>query len=501
MIMQIIRKAAEVRILEHRADASGHTLAELMERAGTRSAQWLMEHHLTERGVLFLCGKGNNGGDGYVAARVLTESGFRADVVQVDGLPATELAKNAAVRATGAGVQVRMMPEVSPADYSCVVDAVYGIGFRGGLHKNAAEIFRMVNLWPVHRVALDLPSGAVCDTCEADPDTFRAADTLSFMCIKPVHVHAPSDAYCGRVHSVSLDIPTELEAGLPEYGRIPDAADVAAVLPVRREESSKGTYGRALLLCGSWGMAGAAALAASGALKSGCGLVELAVPEKIYPILAGNLWEPVYLPLQDDDRALGDALSRAKAVLAGCGCGTDAETVRRIHLLTTETKCPLILDADGINCISAHKIDIGGSRAPRILTPHPGEMARLMGCTVAEVQHNRVQMALTAAKQHQAIVVLKGHHTVTACPDGTTYINPTGNSGMAKGGSGDLLAGMMVSLLAQGMAASDAAWVAVYLHGLAGDLCRKHLSVRTMQPGDVAAYISEAFRQVEERVE
>jgi NAD(P)H-hydrate epimerase len=128
-------------------------------------------------------------------------------------------------------------------------------------------------------------------------------------------------------------------------------------------------------------------------------------------------------------------------------------------------------------------------------------MARLMGCTVAEVQHNRVQMALTAAKQHQAIVVLKGHHTVTACPDGTTYINPTGNSGMAKGGSGDLLAGMMVSLLAQGMAASDAAWVAVYLHGLAGDLCRKHLSVRTMQPGDVAAYISEAFRQVEERVE
>ncbi len=499
--MQIIRKAAEVRILEQRADANGHSLAELMERAGTRSAQWLMDHHCTEQGVLFLCGKGNNGGDGYVAARVLTEAGFRADVIQVDGPPTTELAQNAAARAAAAGVQVRALEEVGPADYHCVVDAVYGIGFRGGLRANASQVFRTVNSWPVHRVALDLPSGTVCDTCEADPDTFRAADTLSFMCIKPVHVHAPSDDFCGRVYHIGLDIPAELEADLPEYGRIPDEADVAAALPVRREESSKGTYGRALLLCGSWGMAGAAALAASGALKSGCGLVELAVPEKIYPILAGNLWEPVYLPLQDDDHVLTDALSRAKAVLAGCGCGTAEDAVRRIRLLTTETKCPLILDADGINCISTHKIDIGGCRAPRILTPHPGEMARLMDCTVAEVQQNRVQIALTAAKQYQAVVVLKGHHTVTACPDGTVYINPTGNSGMAKGGSGDLLAGMMVSLLAQGMAKKDAAWAAVYLHGLAGDLCRQHLSGRTMQPSDVAAYISEAFRQVEERVE
>ncbi len=497
--MQVIRKAAEVRILEQRADANGHSLAELMERAGTRSAQWLMKQPSSARGVLFLCGKGNNGGDGYVAARVLNEQGFRADVLQADGLPNTDLAKAAAARAEAAGVQVRTADDVHPADYGCVVDAVYGIGFRGGLRPHVATLFAMVNQWPVHRVAFDLPGGAVCDTCEADVNTFRADDTLSFMCIKPVHVHAPSDAFCGRVHFIGLDIPEELESDLPVYGRIPDDADVAAILPVRRAESNKGTYGRALLLCGSWGMTGAAALAASGALRSGCGLVELAIPERIYPILAGALWEPVYLPLGTDADALPGAVERAKAVLVGCGCGTDAQTAERIRLVTEQRKCPVILDADGINCISVHKIDIGGSLAPRILTPHPGEMARLMGKTVREIQQNRVQIAVEAAQKHQAVVVLKGHHTVTACPDGTVYINPTGNDGLAKGGSGDLLAGMMVSLLAQGMTAANAAWAAVYLHGLAGDLCRRDYPARTMQPSDVVQYLPEAFRQVKER--
>lgn len=499
--MKMIRKAAEVRVLEQRADANGHRLAVLMDRAGTRSAEWLMAHARVDGGVLILCGKGNNGGDGYVAAEVLRRHGHRVALLQVDGAPATDLAKHAAARAEAAGAEYVTPENIRPEAYTCVVDAVYGIGFRGGLRPAPAELFERVNQWPVHRVALDLPSGTVCDTCEADPRTFRADDTLSFMCLKPVHVHAPSDACCGQVHHISLGIPAELEADLPEYARLLEAADIAALLPPRNAESNKGTYGKALCVCGSWGMAGAAALAASGALKSGCGLVQLAVPEEIYPILAGALWEPVYLPLKSGNGhftvehlpTLRQAASGAAALLIGCGMGLSDDTAAVTMNLLAEVEKPMVVDADGINCISRHKMKLQKRTAPWILTPHPGEMARLTGKSVQEIQRSRVDIARAAAKEQNAVMVLKGHHTVIAAPDGRVWINPTGNDGMAKGGSGDLLAGMLVSLLAQGMDPAAAACAAVYLHGLAGDLCRAELSPRAMQPRDAAEKLSAAF--------
>lgn len=508
--MKIIRKAAEVRTLEQRADSNGHSLASLMEKAGTRSAEWILSHcELSAGRVLILCGKGNNGGDGYVAARVLRIHNCSVDILQVDGAPATDLARNAAACAEAAGISYVSLEGIQPEAYCCVVDAVYGIGFRGGLRDTAAKVFTVVNRWRIPRIALDLPSGTVCDTCEADPCTFRATVTLSFMCLKPVHVHAPSDAFCGHVYDIGLDIPAELEADLPVYAKMLEGPDVAAKLPERSEESSKGTYGRALCLCGSYGMAGAAALAATGALKTGCGLVQMAIPESIYPILAANLWEPVYTPLTEQNGRLAvtnaekmiAAAKHAKAMLIGCGMGVSPAAELLTERLVREAECPLILDADGINCICAHKMVMQERSGALVLTPHPGEMARLTGKNIQDIQQNRVVCARETAAMYRAVVVLKGHHTVIADPDGSVYICPTGNNGMAKGGSGDLLAGMMVSLLAQGMNPTAAACAAVYLHGLAGDLCREKMSCRAMQPSDMASCISDAFCTIEEEAD
>lgn len=489
--MQFVYTAAAVREIEQAAVAHGISLRTLMRRAGTQAAQWILDHCPDGR-ILILCGKGNNGGDGYVAARVLAEAGKTVDILPVDGAPVTDLAQEAAAQLTAHDAIRRIPPDAPiPDHYAVIVDAVYGIGFRGALREPAATILHRANQCHARRVAIDLPSGAVCDTCCADPMTFRADDTLALICPKPVHLHAPSDAFCGRVTVIDLGTPpTECR---PEAAWV-QGADVAAMLPPRPEDSNKGSFGRALCVCGSYGMAGAAALAATGALRSGCGLVQLAVPAELYPILAGALWEPIYLPYrQTESDAVCRALPHANAVLFGCGAGTGDTADRMLAALLAHGTSPMVIDADGINRLPAHINELDAYRAPCVLTPHPGEMARLTGCTVQAVQAARVRTAREFATAHGVYVVLKGHHTVIAAPDGRVRICCTGNSGMAKGGSGDLLAGLLTGLLAQKTDAFDAATAAVYLHGRAGDLCARRLHPRTMQPTDMAADLAAAF--------
>ena len=493
--MQSVYTAAEVRQMEQNAVAQGTDLRTLMRRAGTRAAQWILKNCPAGR-VLILCGKGNNGGDGYVAARVLAEQGRAVDILRVDGAPVTELAQEAAGLLDGCESVRVLAPDVPVADgYAVIVDAVYGIGFHGALSDRAAAVMDRVNRGRARRVALDLPSGTECDACRADPLTFRADDTLTFICWKPVHLHAPSDGFCGRV--TVIDIGTPPSAATP-YAELPDGGDISAMLPLRPEESSKGSFGRALCVCGSYGMAGAAALAATGALRSGCGLVQLAVPDTLYPILAGTLWEPVYLPYRPGDTAaVCGALGRADAVLFGCGGGTDDCADRMLAALLARGDGPMVIDADGINLLAAHIDALDAYGAPCVLTPHPGEMARLVGGTVQEIQTARVPTARAFAQAHGVCVVLKGHHTVIAAPDGRVRICCAGNSGMAKGGCGDLLAGLLTGLLAQGMDAHDAATAAVYLHGRAGDLCARRLHPRVMQPSDMAADLGTVFGEME----
>ncbi len=280
---------------------------------------------------------------------------------------------------------------------------------------------------------------------------------------------------------------------------------VRAALPQRPVDGHKGTFGRVLLVVGSYGMAGAAILSARAAPRSGVGLVTVALPRSIYPIVAGAVPEEVFLPLAETDAGqislsalplIMDNATTADAVVVGCGLGRGEETAAVVAALLREIKCPLLLDADGINAISLHTLIEETVTAPRIFTPHPGEMARLVGGDIATVQANRAATAEAFVQQCGGTLVLKGHHTLVATADGL-LTNPTGNDGMATGGSGDVLAGLIGGLLAQGMPPRDAAACGVYLHGAAGDRAAVRLSRRSLLPSDMIEALGDLFLQFE----
>lgn len=279
--------------------------------------------------------------------------------------------------------------------------------------------------------------------------------------------------------------------------------DVYRCFAPRTADSHKGTYGTVLSVCGSYGMAGAAALAAKAALRSGAGLVVAAVPESIYPIVAVQVPEAVFAPYPEGGaKAAVTLLPRvesASSLLIGCGLGQTRAAAELTEALLAGTTCPIILDADGINLLARHISIVETIQAPLIVTPHPLELSRLLGYSVAQVQEDRPAAAREAARRIGAVVVLKGHHTVIAAPSGETWVNPTGNPGMAVGGSGDVLAGMIAALVAQGLSPADAACCGVYLHGAAGDRAAARLSQHAMLPSDIIDELGGLFLQLEQQ--
>lgn len=271
----------------------------------------------------------------------------------------------------------------------------------------------------------------------------------------------------------------------------------------RAADSHKGTYGTVLSVCGSYGMAGAAALAAKAALRSGAGLVVSALPETIYPIVAAQVPEAVFVPYGESGahaaKLLLPRVRQASSLLIGCGLGQTRDAAELLEALVSDAACPIVLDADGINLLTRHISIVETIQAPLILTPHPAEMSRLLGCTTAEIQRDRAAAACEAVRRTGAVVVLKGHHTVIAAPSGELWVNPTGNPGMAVGGSGDVLAGMIAALAAQGLSTEDAARCGVYLHGAAGDRAAARLSQHAMLPSDIIDELGGLFLQLEQQ--
>lgn len=269
---------------------------------------------------------------------------------------------------------------------------------------------------------------------------------------------------------------------------------VSRCLPKRLSDSHKGTYGTLLSVCGSYGMAGAAMFAARAASRSGVGLVKAVLPASIYPMVAAAVPEAVFLPFEDEKTLL---LPAADAVVVGCGLGQTETTLSLLKNVLSTADCPVVLDADGINLVAKHISIIQTIRTPRIFTPHPMKLARLLGVTAAEVQQNREAAAVTAAQKVGGIVVLKGHRTVVADQNGVLWVNTTGNAGMATAGMGDVLAGMIGGFLAQGVSLADAACGGVYLHGLAGDKAAARLSKRALLPTDVLEEMGTLFAEWE----
>lgn len=496
----------------------GTSFLQLMENAGQACAKLIKKHFAIDKSnsknVLVICGKGKNGGDGFVIARAMWEYGCNVTVMLACGEPKAADAIEMFSLVEAAGIDVvrynnnltLLRPLLDTADI--IVEAVFGTGFSGSLDHSLSVLAQAVNSAKSKVVSIDVPAGADCDKASVQGAAFKADMTIAISAYKPIHVIKPYNQLCGRLAVADIGITNnDFKKADSVLCFTLDAKDIRSMLPKRKPVSNKGTYGHALCVCGSMRMTGAAYLAVSGALRTGAGLVTAAFPQSAYPAIAPKLTEPLLLPLESNFEGtfafsamadINEAAKRANSMLIGCGIGFNKDTTTLVHNIIKDAKKPMIIDADGINALSTNIDILKEAQAPIILTPHPGEMSRLCGRSVADIISNPVAIAHDFAKKYGVTVVLKTSNTVVCSPDSNgIYINTTGNPGLARGGSGDLLAGMTVSLVAQGMPPFNAAVCAVYLHGLAADTVAERTSMRGMLPSDVLNILPELFSKFE----
>ena len=453
------------------------------------------------RRVAVFCGPGNNGGDGIAAARLLMQRGFSVRAVLVgerNRMTADARAMEQRLRDCGGTLEdfcptnQEQMLLLSVCD--CKVDALFGVGLSRPITGDAALAVRLLQTHaggPV--VSCDIPSGIHTDTGAVLGCAVRAAVTVTFSCPKPGHYLGDGAEHTGDLRIADIGLPFDLLYN--QTARL-EVVDGSFTLPRRKPNSRKGDYGRLLIVGGSEGYTGAPVLAASAALRSGAGLVFVAVPRNVYPIVAGRCSAAMPFPLPDSADALLDRVKGCSAALIGPGLGRDHDNLVRVLLQVLD--CPVVLDADGLNAAVGHLNWIRSRTAPTVLTPHDGEFAPLTGCTLPI--GDRLDAARSLAQDTGAIVVLKGHRTVTAAPDGRTWINTSGNAGMATGGSGDTLAGILAAFLGQkplysnGTDAARLTAQAVWFHGAAGDHAARRLGEYSLLPDDLIDALPQVLR-------
>jgi NAD(P)H-hydrate epimerase len=488
----------------------------LMENAGRGAAEVILarlaadRRPLRSRRVAIVCGKGGNAGDGFVVARCLARRGVRCDVVLTS--PPADVRGDAAVKLRDLQkVRVRPTHAVDPtavagilARADLIVDALLGTGSRGAPDGFLAGVIDAMNAAGRPIVALDIPSGLPAGGGEPAHVVVRAEQTLTFAGLKRGLVEPPGRDLAGQVTVVDIGVPPdEVARGINTFTLGPE--DVSKHFPRRKRAAHKGSYGHLLIVAGSVGKTGAAVLAADGALRSGVGLCTVATAASQQPVVASLVLEAMTEPLAegapgcvgtaawDTLRALIDARD---AVAIGPGLGLGDETRALARRLVAEARTPMVVDADALTALVDHLEVLRKAPAPRCLTPHPGELARILGVPAADVQRDRVGAARAFATTHRVHLVLKGSVSVIADPAGRVILNPTGNPGMASGGTGDVLTGIVGAFLARGLAPGDALTSAVYLHGLAGDVAADRVGEESLIARDVVAALPEAFRRL-----
>jgi len=459
----------------------------LMERAGRGAAAVLRTHfHRTRGPVVVVAGRGNNGGDGFVIARHLRRARMPVEVwlaARPEDLRGDAGRMHAAWQRGGG----RTHPVLTSSDVSAlsarlvrasvIVDSLLGTGLNGPVTGVPAAVIEAINAAARPVLAVDIASGLSADSGQMLSTAIRATATATFGFAKVGQYVSPGAELSGSLHVVDIGIPPAALAARPVRTALLEAYQVGCLLAPRPRAAHKGTFGHVLVIAGSRGKAGAAMMAAEGAARTGAGLTTLAVPAALQPIVEGHVREVMTEALPDapdgtaalgDGRALATMLDGKSAVVCGPGLGVRDGTRALVTAVLERTPVPLVLDADGLNAVVGvdHLRDRHG---PTVITPHPGEMARLIGAATADIQADRIGIARRAAADRGVVVVLKGAGTVVAAPDGRAAISSTGNPGMASGGMGDVLAGMVGALLAQGLDPFDAAALAVFVHGAAAD--------------------------------
>lgn len=508
--------AQQMRALDRMTIERGTPGEVLMERAGEGAFQALLElfPHVRRKGarVLVVAGKGNNGGDGFVIARLLRKSGVRTTVAllaSAEDVGGDALHHLKAYRRGRAPLREvlsqedlsSLAPEMEKA--ALVVDALLGTGLRSDVRGLYADAIHLMNACGRPVFAVDVPSGLDSDTGQPHGTAVQAEATATFGLAKLGQVQHPGAPYCGSLVVVDIGIAEEALEESPPAAALLDGPSMAPLIPRRMTDSHKGTHGHLLLIAGSLGKVGASILAARASLRGGAGLLTVAGPESVNPVCAGAVPEAMTVPWRERDGELAadrerlrDVLSGKAAVAAGPGLGTGAGVRNTIRALLREYGGALVLDADALNVVATDTAMLKSAVGSVVLTPHPGEMSRLLGSDTATVQADRVGVARTFAAEHGCVVVLKGAATVIAEPAGFVWINSTGNPGMACGGMGDALAGLIGAFVAQGLAPAAAARLGAYVHGLAGDRAAEGGMIG-MTPSDLIEQIPAAIAEVD----
>ncbi len=476
--MSVLTKA-QVKKAEENAVLNGaFSFKDLMFTAGSLVAKKITDNfEIRTKDIAVLIGKGNNGGDGCVIANLLSKSGANVTVITPFGPPVTENAKY-----YYDNLKANITSKIEK-DYDIIIDALFGFGFQGKLPDNIKEIIETANQQKALKIAVDIPSGIECDNGKVESVAFMADYTFTFIALKPCFMLPPGSNYCGKVEVLDIGVKTDEYT----YRTLKEPT-----FKKRLHNSHKGTYGTSLLICGSYGMAGALMMAAKSALRSGLGIVKCIIPKSIYIPFTRFLPEAVCLPHKETRKGtikfnlkfFKKHINSADSVLFGPGIGKHKENLKILKFLLKTDK-PLVIDADGINTLSERIDLLRQCKAPLILTPHPAEMSRLISVPVNEIETDRPKFASEFAKKHGCTLILKGSNTIVADSEGNVFFNIIGNNGMATGGSGDVLSGIIASYLAQGYSPIDAAKFAVYVHSFAADKALLKRSEHALLPTDI----------------
>ena len=493
----------------------------LMENAGLAVVNKIAQifgNELGRKRIAVFCGKGNNGGDGMVIARHLINKGVEVKVYLLSS-PA-EIKGDAAANLTilqSMGAKIYLIindkdlhrVEISMMYADLIVDAIFGTGFKGEPRGVAARLIKLINDSKRLTLSVDVPSGLEADTGKVHGECINANFTITFGLAKVGLFMEPGCRYCGKIEIADISLPSQLLKSYALNRELITIEWVKSKLYKRDHNTHKGTYGHVLVLGGSPGMTGAVYLTATGALRAGAGLVTAAVPRSLNPILEQKFTEVMTRPLPESEKGLLgrdslepilDMAEKVDTIVIGPGMGSSAEGETLLKELLPRLKIPVILDADGLNLFN--KIIMGSReflkqiQTNMIFTPHPGEMARLCKIDSQEVQKDRLPIAEGHAKQWGVTLVLKGSKTIIASPKGRTYLNITGNPGMATGGTGDVLAGIIGALLAQRLDIEAAAAVGVFLHGYAGDRAAEQLGEYSLTAMDIIDYLPCVLREI-----
>ncbi len=505
--------AAEMREIDRiTTEQYGIPSLKLMENAGIGVAEYVLAEYPDADRICVVCGKGNNGGDGFVVARKLIQAKKNVDVLLL--ARPEEVHGDAATMMAGLPLRVKSVSNESGLsridDCDLIIDAILGTGIHPPVQGLYASAIEAINESGKPVVSVDIPSGADADSETSPPldaPVVRAEAIITFTALKPAHIFQFPDREVGV-----RDIGTPHEAIVSANKlNLITRNDFSDLFTRRPADSHKGDYGHVLIFAGSTGKAGAAAMCGMAAMRGGAGLVTVSTPGSVLPTVAGFAPELMTQGLDETPSgaisilAMESVRSRGlvndKSVVAiGPGLSRDPDTAHFVRTLVERTvHIPIVLDADGINAFEDHAHLLNGNARPLVITPHPGEMARLLGISAKQVNANRLKVARDFAVQHHCVVVLKGHRTLVALPDGETWINTTGNPGMATGGTGDVLTGLIAALIAQHpQQIPQAVIAAVHLHGIAGDLARDQMGEISMSATDILLMLPMAIREMAE---